>query len=50
MVGVCFTSLALLAAVLSLFGLSLYRGKQNEKKKKKNKYYQEEQKVNELTV
>jgi hypothetical protein len=49
MVGVCFTSLALLAAVLSLFGLSLYRGKQNEKKKK-NKYYQEEEKVNELTV
>ena len=49
MVGMCFTSLALLAAVLSLFGLSLYRGKQNEKKKK-NKYHQEEQKVNELTV
>ena len=49
MVGVCFTGLALLAAVLSLFGLSLYRGKQNEKKK--NKYYQEEEeKVNELTV
>ena len=43
MVGVCLASLALLAGVLSIFGVSWYREKQNERKKqKKMKYYQQQ--------
>jgi hypothetical protein len=48
MVGVCFGSLALLAGLLSVFGLSWYRGKRNEKKQKKMTDSQEE--ASELTV
>jgi len=35
MVGVCFSSLGLLAGILGVFGLSWYRGKENERKQKK---------------
>jgi hypothetical protein len=48
MVGVCFGSLALLAGLLSVFGLSWYRGKQNGRKQKKMTHYQED--ASELTV
>jgi hypothetical protein len=51
MVGVCFPGLALLAGVLSVFGVSWYREKQNERKKqKKMKYYQQEEEVKQLTT
>ena len=35
MVGICFASLALLAGMLGIFGLSWYRGKQKETREKK---------------
>jgi hypothetical protein len=34
MVGICFASLALLAGMLGIFGLSWYRGKQKEQEKR----------------
>lgn len=46
MVGVCFGSLALLAGMFSIFGLSWYTGKRNERKRKQ---YQEKQ-TTELTA
>jgi hypothetical protein len=49
MVGVCFGSLALLAGMLGVFGLSWYRGKQNERKQKKTTRDQEEE-INQLTA
>jgi hypothetical protein len=35
MVGICFSSLALLAGILGVFGLSWYKGKQNDRKRNK---------------
>jgi hypothetical protein len=35
MIGLCFASLALLAGMLGIFGLSWYKGKQNGKKRMK---------------
>jgi hypothetical protein len=49
MVGVCFGSLALLAGVVGVFGLSWYTGKWNERKRKKLNQYQETQ-TSELTA
>lgn len=49
MAGLCFSSLALLAGVLSVFGLSWYRGRQNEKKQKRT-ILEKEENTNELTV
>ena len=49
MVGVCFSSLALLAGILGVFGISWYRGKQNEKKQKKM-ILEKEENTNELTA
>ena len=49
MVGVCLGSLALLAGVVGVFGLSWYKGKSNERKRKKLNQYQETQ-SNELTA
>ena len=48
MVGVCFSSLVILAGLLGVFGISWYRGKQNEQKQRKTIREKEEQ-VNELT-
>jgi hypothetical protein len=49
MAGICFSSLALLAGTLGLFGLSWYRTKQNKRKQKKI-VREEEQQINELTA
>ncbi len=49
MVGVCLGSVALLAGVIGLFGLSWYKGKWNERKLKKLNQYQETQ-TSELTA
>ncbi len=49
MVAVCFGSLALLAGVVGVFGLSWYTGKWNERKRKKLNQNQERQ-TNELTT
>ena len=49
MVGVCLGSLALLAGVVGVFGLSWYKGKLNELKRKKLNQYQETH-TNELTA
>ena len=47
--GVCYGSLALLAGLLGVFGISWYRGKQNERKQRKTIMEKEEQ-INELTA
>jgi hypothetical protein len=47
--GVCYGSLALLAGLLGVFGISWYRGKQNERKQRKTIREKEEQ-INELTA
>jgi len=49
MVGVCLGSLALLAGLLGVFGLSWYRGKHNERKQKKSIRDQEEE-INQLAT
>lgn len=49
MVGLCFSSLALLGGMLGVFGLSWYRGRRNEKKQRKTSLEKEEH-TNELTV
>ena len=43
MVGLCFGSLALLAEMFGVFGLSWYKGKRDERKRKKFNQYQEKQ-------
>jgi hypothetical protein len=49
MVEICFGSLALLAGMLGLFGLSWYKGKKNGRKQKKM-MRENEQPINELTT
>jgi hypothetical protein len=49
MVGICFASLAFLAGMLGVFGLSWYRGKHNDRKQKKTVTDQEEE-INQLTA
>jgi hypothetical protein len=49
MVDVCFSSLALLAGMLGVFGWSWYRGKQNGRKQKKA-IREKEDYINELTA
>lgn len=46
---VCLGSLAILAGVIGVFGLSWYKGKSNERKRKKLNQYQET-KTSELTA
>lgn len=49
MVEICFSSLALLAGTLGLFGLSWYKVKQNGRKQKKM-IQEKGQSINELTT
>jgi hypothetical protein len=49
MVEVCLSSLALLAGVVGVFGLSWYKGKWNERKRKKLNQHEETQ-TSELTT
>jgi len=42
MIGLCFASLALLAGMLGIFGLSWYKGKQNGRKPKQTNENPEE--------
>jgi len=49
MVGICFSGLALLAGILGVFGLSWYKGKQNEMRRKKT-IQEKEERINELAA